>query len=179
MKAFIQLWDIENIDKEYAKKNYPRSYRDYYTAFIEQAVNLADFNGFIGMLTGRTFMFLKWYERVRKEVLLRDARSEIVFDLNSSPGDQVLDEATGRWSATIARKTRGNNEEHECFFFRLTIFQGEEEKINTLENTISLLFKSKPTRIVLTNMNCRTGEMRTIGRVEDVVLDYASLTILF
>ena len=82
-------------------------------------------------------MFLKWFEKVRTEILLREARPEIVFDLNSSPGDNILDEATGRWAATVARKLRDENEETECVFVRLTLFEGEEMKIEGLEKAVS------------------------------------------
>jgi hypothetical protein len=129
--------DMPKSTKDYAKKHYPRTHYDYYAAFIEQAVDLCEENGFVGMLTGRTFMFLKWFEKVRTEILLREARPEIVFDLNSSPGDNILDEATGRWAATVARKFREENEETECVFVRLTLLEGEEMKIEGLEKAVS------------------------------------------
>jgi len=81
-------------------------------------------------------MFLKWFEKVRTEILLQEGRPEIVFDLNSSPGDSILDEATGRWAATVARKTRGDNDKMECIFIRLTRFEGEEKKIGALRRAI-------------------------------------------
>lgn len=129
--------DMPKSTKEYAKKYYPRTYYDYYAAFMEQAVNLCEINGFIGMLTGRTFMFLKSFEKVRTQILFKEARSELVFDLNSSPGDNILDEATARWAATVARKVIDNNEKTECIFVRLTLFNGEEMKVESLEKAIS------------------------------------------
>lgn len=136
--------DVPKSTKDYAKKHYPRTHYDYYAAFIEQAVDLCEGNGFVGMLTGRTFMFLKWFEKVRTEILLREARTEVVFDLNSSPGDSILDEATGRWAATVARKIRGENREKECVFARLTLSEGEERKIDALEKAVqSWLEKGK------------------------------------
>jgi len=128
--------DMPKSTKEYAKKHYQRTYYDYYAAFIEQAVNLCSDNCFVGMLTGRTFMFLKSLEKVRTEILLREARPEIIFDLNSSPGDKILDEATARWAATVARTSIRDNEETECIFVRLTLFEGEETKIKSLEKII-------------------------------------------
>ncbi|MFW9889712.1 MAG: Eco57I restriction-modification methylase domain-containing protein, partial [Candidatus Thorarchaeota archaeon] len=55
--------------KSYLKKNYPRTHYDYYAAFMEQAISLCKKDGFVGMLTGRTYMFLKWFERVRTQLL--------------------------------------------------------------------------------------------------------------
>ena len=128
--------DMPKSTKDYAKKHYPRTHYDYYAAFIEQAVDLCENNGFVGMLTGRTFMFLKRFERVRTKILLEEARPEIVFDLNASPGDSILDEATGRWAATVARKFSDRNEECVSVFVRLELFIGEEKKITALEHAI-------------------------------------------
>ena len=129
--------DLPESSKDYIKAHYPRTYYDYYAAFIEQAVDLCKENGFVGMLTGRTFMFLRWLEKVRTEILLKEARSEIIFDLNSTPGDIILDEATARWAATVARKFAGKNEETECIFVRLTNYIGEDKKIRALERATS------------------------------------------
>ena len=128
--------------EKYVKSHYPRTHSDYYAAFIEQAVDLSEENGLVGMLTGRTFMFLKKLEKVRTEILLGEARSEIVYDLNSSAGDNILDEATARWAATVARKHK-KSEGNECIFVRLTPFEGEDKKINALERAISLWLVGK------------------------------------
>jgi hypothetical protein len=129
--------DMPKSTKEYARENYPRTHYDYYATFIEQAVDLSLTNGFIGMLTGRTFMFLKWFERVRTEILFNESRSELVFDLNSTPGDSILDEATGRWAATVVRKFNNKNEQAECIFIRLTLFEGEENKLDAFERSLN------------------------------------------
>ncbi|HIE15256.1 TPA: BREX-1 system adenine-specific DNA-methyltransferase PglX, partial [Candidatus Bathyarchaeota archaeon] len=128
--------DMPKSAKDYVREHYPRTHHDYYAAFIEQAVDLCEENGLIGMLTGRTFMFLRRFEKLRTEILLKDSRPEIVFDLNSSPSDAILDEATGRWAATVVRKISNENEESECIFVRLTLFEGEENKIKALENAV-------------------------------------------
>lgn len=129
--------DMPSRTKEYLRKYYPKTHYDYYAAFIEQAVNLCEPDGFVGMLTGRTFMFLKWFEKVRTEILLKDARPEILLDLNSTPADSILDEATGRWAATVARKTSREKRDSECIFVRLTLFQGEEEKVKALDEALA------------------------------------------
>jgi hypothetical protein len=128
--------DMPESTKNYAKKYYPRTYYDYYAAFIEQAVELGERNGLIGMLTGRTFMFLQRLEKIRTEILLEYARPEVLFDLNLTPADNILDEATARWAATVVRKIRDENEKTTCVFIRLTLFQGEQEKIKGLENAL-------------------------------------------
>lgn len=153
--------DLPASSKDYIKAHYPRTHYDYYAAFIEQAVDICKENGFVGMLTGRTFMFLRWFEKVRTEILLREARSEIVFDLNSTPADNILDEATARWAATVARKFREKNEETECVFVRLTIFEGEDKKICALEKAVSSDLMNNEDLLY----HIKLGELRKLPRM--------------
>jgi len=55
--------------KQYVRQHYPRTHNDYYAAFIEQAINLCKEGGYVGALTGRTFLFLKSFQRLREEIL--------------------------------------------------------------------------------------------------------------
>jgi len=115
--------------KEYAKKYYPRTHSDYYTAFIEQAVDLCKPGGYVGALTGRTFMFLKSHEKLREEILRHDALPEVVLDL----GFNVLDDATARYAAfTLRRRYEGDGidwKEHPVTFFRLTDYAWDEKRV--------------------------------------------------
>lgn len=114
--------------KEYARKHYPRTHSDYYAAFIEQAVDLCKEGGYVGALTGRTFLFLKSFQQLREEVLRQSALPEIVWDL----GFNVLDEATARYAAFTLRKRHNNDgvdwNEHLVTFFRLTEWDWEEKR---------------------------------------------------
>jgi len=67
--------------KEYAKERYKRTHRDYYTAFIEQAIDLCK-------------------QKLREEILRDEALPEVVLDL----GFNVLDGATARYAAFTLRK---------------------------------------------------------------------------
>ncbi|OFV66968.1 MAG: type II restriction endonuclease [Candidatus Syntrophoarchaeum butanivorans] len=114
--------------KEYARKYYPRTHSDYYTTFIEQAVDLCKPGGYVGALTGRTFMFLKSHQKLREEVLRYDALPEVVLDL----GFNVLDDATARYAAfTLRRKCDEdiNWEEHPVTFLRLTDYAWDEKRV--------------------------------------------------
>lgn len=115
--------------KEYAKKHYPRTHSDYYTAFIEQAIDLCKPGGYVGALTGRTFMFLKSHQKLREEILRYEALPELVLDL----GFNVLDDATARYAAfTLRRRYEGdgiNWEEHPVTFFRLTDYAWDEKRV--------------------------------------------------
>jgi len=115
--------------KEYTRKHYPRTHNDYYAAFIEQAIDLCKEGGYVGALTGRTFMFLKSFQKLREEVLRSEALPEIVWDL----GFNVLDEATARYAAFVLRKRWDgdgvNWKEHPVTFFRLTEWDWDEKRV--------------------------------------------------
>lgn len=115
--------------KEYAKERYKRTHRDYYAAFIEQAVDLCKPGGYVGALTGRTFMFLKSHQKLREEILRDEALPEVVLDL----GFNVLDGATARYAAfTLQRRHEDdgvNWKEHPVTFFKLTDYAWDEKRV--------------------------------------------------
>ncbi len=114
--------------KQYARQHYPRTHNDYYAAFIEQAIDLCKEGGYVGALTGRTFLFLKSFQKLREEILRRDALPEIVWDL----GFNVLDEAVARYAAFTLRKRHDNDgvdwHTHPVTFFRLTDWDWDEKR---------------------------------------------------
>ena len=128
--------DMPARTKEYLRKNYPRTHFDYYAAFIEQAVELCRPKGFVGMLTSSTFLLLRWFQRLREEILWKEAVPEILLDL----GTGVLDIAWAQWSATVVRRlTLPSSEEierHECVFFRLKAFTDEQSKVSAFEESL-------------------------------------------
>jgi hypothetical protein len=115
--------------KEYARQNYPRTHSDYYAAFIKQAIDLCKEGGYVGALTGRTFMFLKSFQRLREEILRQDALPEAVLDL----GFNVLDGATARYTAFTLRRRHENDgadwRTHPVTFFRLTPWDWDEKRV--------------------------------------------------
>jgi len=114
--------------KEYVRRHYPRTHNDYYAAFIEQAIHLTKPGGHVGAITGRTFLFLKSFQKLREETLRSEALPEIVWDL----GFNVLDEATARYAAfTLRRRWDGDGvdwQEHPVTFFRLTEWDWDEKR---------------------------------------------------
>ncbi len=115
--------------KEYAREHYPRTHRDYYAAFIEQAIDLCREGGYVGALTGRTFLFLKSFQKLREEILRSDALPEVVWDL----GFNVLDEATARYAAFTLRRRHADDgvdwQAHPVVFFRLTDWDWDEKRV--------------------------------------------------
>ena len=125
--------DMPETTKKYLRKHYPKTHHDYYTAFIEQTIDLCLPEGFVGALISRTFLFLKSFQSLRSEILWKDAAPQILLDL----GFGVLDEATGRWAAMTCqnlskRPAVGRN----CLFFRLTDIGSEKERIDSFERGI-------------------------------------------
>ena len=128
--------------KEYVKKHYPRTHSDYYTAFIERAINLCGFDGYVGALTGRTFMFLKSHQKLREEILRYDALPEVILDL----GFDVLDGAIARYAAFALKKRSGRNKkdwkEHVLKFFKLTDYQWDGKRVRFEECLSKMKAKS-------------------------------------
>jgi hypothetical protein len=125
--------------KNYVEKKYPRTKNDYYSAFIEQTVDLAMPNGFIGMLTSRTFMFLKKFQTLREDVLWNEAVPELVVDT----GFGVLDGATVETAATVLIKGSSLSsmppERRQCIFCRLTMYPTHEKEEFFMRSLLSLL----------------------------------------
>jgi len=130
--------DMPPKTKEYLKEYYPRTHFDYYAAFIEHAIDLAQDEGYIGALTGKTFMFLRWYQWVREKLLKERAPLQLVLDL----GFGVIEEATARWAAFSAQKI-SNKMQQSTLFVRLTEFKDEPEKKTAWEEAIEAIKTGK------------------------------------
>lgn len=130
--------------KEYVEKYFPRTKKDYYTAFMEQTIDLTEKNGFVGMLTSRTFMFLKAFQNIREDILLDDAIPELLLDT----GFGVLDGATVETAATVVRNIRNvphreSKNGYECTFCRLTMFDTYKKEDAFIKSLQEYLQKTK------------------------------------
>lgn len=99
---------------------YPKTHGDLYAAFIEQALDLALPNGFMGGLVPWTYMYLPTMEAVRIDILRGGARPELLQEY----GYNILDGATVGTVATVARKLVPSEaaavRQHACVFDRLS-----------------------------------------------------------
>ena len=156
--------DMPTKTKEYLRRCYPKTHFDYYAAFIEQAIELCLPNGFVGMITSRTFMFLKWFEKVRKEILYKYSKPEVLLDL----GSHVLDEAIGVWAATTIRKKVNEIKEGDdvCIFFSLTPFLSEEKRISIFQEALSLWRKNQQHNILYIK------ELKTLKKLPGMPYSY-------
>ncbi|MEM2612665.1 MAG: BREX-1 system adenine-specific DNA-methyltransferase PglX [Nitrososphaerota archaeon] len=138
--------DMPERTKEYLKRYYPKTHFDYYAAFIEQAIDLAQDEGYVGAITGRTFMFLKSYQWVREVLLKQRAVPQVVLDL----GFGVLDVAMARWAAFTITKNLNKKERNgqEIIFVRLTQYIGEVGKKNAWEVVLNAVKEGKKSEIL-------------------------------
>jgi len=135
--------DMPTRTKEYLRRCYPKTHHDYYAAFMEQAIDIAYPEGYVGALVSRTFLFLTWYKWIRENLLKSYARPQLIWDL----GFGVLDEARHNWAAFSARKMGSTDEEQvaqqQIAFFRLIEKPDERQKIAAWEEAISTIKQEK------------------------------------
>jgi len=119
--------DLATESKEYIKTHYPRTYYDYYSAFLEQAIDLANEHGLIGALTGRGLLVIKTMQKLRQEILLTDAIPDLILDL----GFKTLEEANARFAALIVQKRPSNapDLDHRVKFFSLFKYEWDDKRL--------------------------------------------------
>jgi SAM-dependent methyltransferase len=131
--------DMPELTKKYLREYYPKTHFDFYAAFMEQAADLTVPDGYIGALVGRTFMFLRSFQWVREELLGKKMPPELILDL----GYGVLDVATARWAAFVAKRRTASDgapiTNHEILFIRLIEESDESEKRATWESAAKSL----------------------------------------
>ncbi len=72
---------------------YPRTKNDLYAAFVERGIELLSPHGRLGAITSRTGFFLSSFETWRMQVLMQQARIELVADLGIGVMDDAMVEA--------------------------------------------------------------------------------------
>ena len=85
--------------RDFVKAAYPYTSNDIYAAFIDRATQLTDSEGYVGALVSSTFVNLRSFERLRKEVLLKRNALVTMLDL----GFGILDDATVEAAAIVLR----------------------------------------------------------------------------
>ncbi|MHC5860691.1 BREX-1 system adenine-specific DNA-methyltransferase PglX [Nostoc sp.] len=69
---------LNDILRNFATKNYPDSKSDAFSIFIERFLNIVLKNGFIGLMTPFTWMFLSSYEKLRKRILSENTITSLI-----------------------------------------------------------------------------------------------------
>ena len=130
--------DVTPKAKAYLKEHYPKTHNDVYSAFIEQAVDLTEEGGYIGMLTNLTFMYLSSHRWLRENLLKEKAPPKLILEF----GLGILDGASVYTAGTILRKGERKPGE-ETLFLRLTE-PSTEEKEKLFCEILSHILKEKP-----------------------------------
>ena len=69
---------LNEILKDFAKDEYPDSKSDLFAMFVERIMNMVLKNGFIGLMTPFTWMFLSSYEKLRKNILSNSTITSLI-----------------------------------------------------------------------------------------------------
>ena len=115
--------DVTLKAKEYLKEHYPKTHNDVYSAFIEQAVDLLKDNGYVGMLTNLTFMYLGSHKWLRQHILKDIAPPRLILEF----GLGILDDAAVYTAGTVLRKGKRKSGE-QILFIRLNEPPTEKKK---------------------------------------------------
>lgn len=112
---------------EFIKDNYSSGNNDLYSCFIERALELLRKNGFTGLMTSYTWMFLTSYTLIRENII----RDTAIYSLVQPEYHAFFQEAFVPICTFVLRKTSVN---YKGKYIRLENFPGaEQQKIKTLE----------------------------------------------
>ena len=122
-----------NLDlKKFAKDQYPDSKTDLGVMFIERNLDLVIPNGFIGMITLQSWMFLASFERFRRK-LINNKPIVSMAQLGARAFDSISGEVVST-TATIINNISSKNSKGT--YFRLVDGRGEEVKKTHLREAI-------------------------------------------
>lgn len=133
--------------KSWARRNYPQSYSDLCTMFIQRAAALVERRGAVGMITMHAWMFLKSYQKLRPWVLSA-VSLENMAHLGTRAFDSIDGEvvqttaftltnvsAEGTHKSVFLRMTEGTNEAFKDSVFRRAARSGDDPHRYTAHNS--------------------------------------------
>jgi hypothetical protein len=85
--------------KDFIRSAYPLTHNDIYATFIDRATQLVEEEGYVGAIVSSTFVTLKTFEKLRKEIMLERNPLIVMLDL----GFGILDDATVETAAIVLR----------------------------------------------------------------------------
>lgn len=93
---------MDNLIQKHVKDEYPDTKTDFYACFIERCMELANENGYVGMLSMHSYMFIKSYEKLRDNIL---GTAAIEILVHAGPGlFDVGNPGTLQTAAYVLRK---------------------------------------------------------------------------
>lgn len=119
--------------KRFARHNYPDSYPDLCTMFIQRAASLVVRRGSIGMITMHSWMFLKSYQKLRPWML-----SAVSLENMAHLGTRAFDSISGEVVQTTAFTLTNASAEgtHRSVFLRMTEGTSEAIKDSVLRRAV-------------------------------------------
>ncbi|MFZ3059102.1 MAG: BREX-1 system adenine-specific DNA-methyltransferase PglX [Candidatus Methanoperedens sp.] len=131
--------------KDYVKTNYPDSYSNIASAFIERMKELLYTNGEVGLIADKAILIRSSYESFRRNILLNDT----IFTSFSDLGWDVLDTANVETAAYSFKKIKHNSLINLSLFFDAQIDEDKghvikelvaELKVNSVKNWDKVYF---------------------------------------
>jgi len=134
--------------KNLVAKDYPESKGDLYGAFIKRCIEMTSDNGYIGMLTMHSFMFIKSYQNLRKWIFNRGAIKTL---LHAGPALFAVGNPGTLQTAAYIIKRESIAEKRENSigtYFRLIREPDSESKKRRFEKTMKDLKSAKDSALV-------------------------------
>lgn len=126
---------------------YKDTKNDLYSVFIERCISLTKQNGFIGMITQNSFMFIKTYEKVRNLIL-----NNTVIEQLAHLGPRAFDDISGeKVNTTMFILKKSNNVQgHTGMYIKLDDIKNATKKRKIMEQVIK---GEVPSRVFYNNQN--------------------------
>lgn len=123
---YLDSSDYKDDLKKYINEDYRDFRKNLYSCFIKKNYELLKDNGYIGMITPQTFMFISSYEQTRKFIINNMNIEKLVhFGLGG-----VFDSALVDTAMYVLKKSKKNNPGE---YIQLTSFNGKDEKKKILD----------------------------------------------
>lgn len=119
----------ENL-KEFINKNYKIGNNDLYSTFIIRCMEFLDKNGFVGMITQESFMFIKSYEKLRNHILT----NSFIYKF-AHLGTRAFDDISGERVSTTMFILKNTKEiKNDSLFIKLDEYKNSLSKYHELNN---------------------------------------------
>jgi len=132
---YIDSRDFNPVLKAALEKEYPESKRNLFAAFVMRSIELNSGSGFIGMITGQSFMFIMTYEDFRERLL-----NLISIETLSQYDYHLFAERVDTAAFVLRREADEQKRENSVgTYFRLVHERDAEAKRATFESTLKAL----------------------------------------
>jgi hypothetical protein len=137
---YLDSRDYNQVHKSYLEEEYREAKRNLFSAFIARNLQLVADTGYVAMITGQSFMFIKTFEEFRKK-LLHQASIKILSQYDYHLFAERVDTA-----AFILQKEpdAGKRNESEGVYFRLVREKDAEAKRTAFESALAALRAGQP-----------------------------------